>query len=241
MARHYSEAVIYLPDGFVAASPLEIAETPSTRAEVGLPEDAFVFCCFNALHKIGPAVFDVWMDVLKQTPGSVLWLYEGDSEVGRHNLRAEAARRGVDPARLVFAARRPMPEYLAQHRLADLFLDAFIYNAGTTAACALQAGLPVLTRPGHTFLSRMGASLVAAAGLPEMSCESTEDYAARAVHLATHPADLAALRRKLAAARPAAPLFDLPRFARSLERAYRMLWQDYIDGRTPRSFDVPSA
>jgi len=238
-AAHYSETRVYLPDTFVPTAAMPVADTPSTRAEVGLPEGAFVFASFNTHHKIDPACFGAWMRILERVPESVLWLYQGGTEAARANLRAAAGNLGIDPERLVFAPRLPMAENLARHRLADLFLDTFEYNAGATAVNALALGLPVLTKPGGRYLSRMGASLNRAAGLPDLVCDTAEAYEAAAVRLATEPRALADIRRRLADARTTpAPLFDTPRFARSLEAAFRLMVRAHHDGPLPRTLRV---
>jgi len=239
VATHFSEAIVYLPECFVATAPPVQSKAPLTRADCGLPEDGFVFCCFNAHHKIDPGVFDLWMRVLGRVPGSVLWLYEGECASARDNLRREAEAHGVAADRLIFARRRAMPEYVSQHRLADLFLDTFVYNAGTTAVCALGAGLPVLTRPGESYLARMGASLVRAAGLPELVCEDAAAYEERAATLATHPHRARALRDKLATRQASAALFDVPRWVCHLEAAFRMMWRNHVEKTVPRTCFVP--
>jgi protein O-GlcNAc transferase len=208
------------------------------RSDFGLPEDAFVYCCMNSLHKLDPATFDVWMRVLARVPDSLLWLFEGTTETGKQNLLREARQRGVEPERIRFAGKLPLSEYLARYRLADLFLDTFAYNAGATAIGALQAGLPVLTRPGGTYFSRMGASICSAAGLPDLVCASAEEYEERAVEFGSNPIALDALRRRLVATRESAPLFDLARTARNLERAYRMMWNDHRAGVAPQPHRV---
>lgn len=239
-ADDFSETIVRLPDGFAVASapPTEVATgEPPSRAELGLPEDGFVFCCMNGLHKLDATCFDAWMRILSRVPGSVLWLPAG-APTARENLEREALARGIDPARLRLAARVPLADYLARYRRADLFLDTFAYNAGATAAGALRAGLPVLTKPGTSFMSRMGASLCAAAGIPEMVCADLHGYEERAVALATRPDELAALRRQLADARDTAPLFDARGFARQLEAAYRAIWKHHHDGSSARSIEV---
>lgn len=239
IAAHFSEAIIYMPHTFAVGSRFDVAQRTPTRAECGLPDEAFVYCCFNRFHKIDPQVFAAWMEILERVPQGVLWLYAGESAEGRANLRHEAERAGVEPDRLVFAARTGQPDYLARYRLADLLLDTFVYNGGATTIGALWAGLPVLTRCGTTFLSRMGASLCRAAGLDSMVCSNTADYVDRAVELASQRRRLADLRRGLIAHRSTLPLFDTPRFVRQLERAYTLLWADAVAGVGPRPFDVP--
>ena len=199
----YSEKVIWLPDSYqVNDDKRLISEHTPGRLACGLPEQAFVYCCFNNPFKLNPGMFDIWMRLLKAAEGSVLWLFEGSSsssaDICRENLCREAATRGVARDRLVFAAKTNLPDHLARHRLADLFLDTLPYNAHTTASDALWAGLPVVTCLGSTFAGRVSASLLNAAGLPELVAHSLEDYEALARDLARDPAWLAAMRAKLA-------------------------------------------
>jgi predicted O-linked N-acetylglucosamine transferase (SPINDLY family) len=196
-----------------------IAAGGSTRAENGLPDDAFVFCCFNNSFKITPQVFDSWMRILAQAPGSVLWLFSYAAPVER-NLRAAAKARGIDPQRLVFARTLPLPEHLARHRAADLFLDTLPYNAHTTASDALWAGLPVLTLMGETFASRVAASLLTAAGVPELIAPSRAEYESMAVGLYKDKATLQALRSKIEANRLNCALFDPALYTRNLETLF---------------------
>ena len=184
--QHYAEKIVYLPDSYqVNDRKRRISDKEFTRAELGLPPTGFVFCCFNNNFKITPNTFNGWMRILKQVEGSVLWLLE-DNETAANNLRREAEARGVEPARLVFARRMPLPEHLARHRAADLFIDTLPYNAHTTASDALWAGLPVLTRIGESFAGRVAASLLNAVGLPELITATQEQYEAMAVALALH-------------------------------------------------------
>ena len=227
--EHYSERIIYLPSYQANAAGRAIADRRFTRAELGLPASGFVFCCFNLNFKLTPATFESWMRILARVPASVLLLYAA-TPAAEGNLRREAIRNGIDPARIVFAGRLPAPEYLARYRAADLFLDTLPYNAGTTASDALWAGLPVLTRIGETFASRVAASLLQAIGLPELVTTTQEEYEALAVNLASHPARLADLRQRLAVNRHATRLFDTPEFTRNLETAYTRIQQRYLDG-----------
>ena len=221
----YAEKIAYLPDTYQPNDTRRpISERIFTRAELGLPEQGFAFCCFNSTYKITPEVFDDWMAILGQVPGSVLWLLQ-TSALAMANLRREAEQRGIAGDRLVFAKRMPLPEdHLARHRLADLFLDTLPYNAHVTTTDALWAGLPVLTRIGETFAGRVAASFLRAIGLPELITTSRQAYRERAVELARNPGQLQALRRKLAANRSTAPLFDMDRFARHLEAAYEAMY-----------------
>ena len=237
---HYSEAVVYLPDTYQCNDfKRPIAEHTPTRAEAFLPQSGFVFCCFNASFKITPEIFDIWMRLLRETPGSVLWLLE-NSEAAR-NLKREAQARGVAPERLVFAPRMKAAEHLARHRLADLFLDTLPYGAHTTASDALWSGLPVVTCLGTTFAGRVGASLLRAAGLPELVTGSPEAYEALALKLAREPATLARIKAKLARDRGTLALFDTRRMTRNLEAAYHEMWERRQRGEAPAHFTVARA
>jgi protein O-GlcNAc transferase len=236
---HYSESVAYLPECYqVNDDRRVIAEVTPTRGELGLPPDGFVFCCFNNHYKITPAIFAVWMQLLQQVPGSVLWLLE-DNHAAARNLRREAQDGGVSAERLVFASRLGAAEHLARQRLADLFLDTLPYNAHTTASDALWAGLPVLTCLGNAFPGRVAASLLEAIGLSELITHTLEEYAARAMELASDPGQLGALRVRLARNRGNHPLFDTGRFCRHLEAAYTVMWGRHREGLRPESFAVP--
>jgi predicted O-linked N-acetylglucosamine transferase (SPINDLY family) len=219
--EHYAEKIVCLPH-YQVNSKRQIDASPSTRAQFGLPATGFVFCCFNACFKLVPATFASWMRILDRVPGSVLFLYAEHAQTER-NLRREAARAGADPARLHFGGRLPVPEYLARYRAADLFLDTAPYNAGTTASDALWAGLPVLTRAGSTFSSRIAASTLCAVGLPELITHGEAEYERRAVELASSGDEIGALKRKLDRVRASAPLFDTARFTRTLEKAYCLM------------------
>jgi protein O-GlcNAc transferase len=236
----YAEKIATLPDSYQANHYRDerfALGDAGTRADAGLPEGAFVFCCFNNNYKITPDAFDLWMRILKQSELSVLWLLE-DNATAAASLRREAAARAVDPARLVFAPRLPLREHLARHRLADLFLDTVPYNAHTTAADALWAGLPVLTRLGETFASRVAASLLRAIDLPELVAATPQAYEALAVELATDPEKLSAIKDKLARNRLTAPLFDTARFTRHLEAAYAAMAVRDQEGLAPEHIDV---
>jgi predicted O-linked N-acetylglucosamine transferase (SPINDLY family) len=198
---------------------------------MALPAGGFVFCCFNNNCKITPDTFSGWMRILSRVDGSVLWLLADNAAAA--NLRKEAARRGVDPARLVFAERMPIAEHLARQWLADLFLDTSPYNAHTTASDALWAGLPVLTLMTRAFAGRVAASLLNAVGLSELVTTSQRDYEAAAIGLATDRPRLAALTAKLGANRGTAPLFDTAAFAAHLERAYTQIFAWQQAGRPP--------
>ena len=182
-------------------------------------------------------MFTRWCRILERVPGSVLWLL-GDNPWAIENLRREAASRGIDPARLVFAPRASLPDHLARHRLADLFLDTLPYNAHTTASDALWTGLPIVTCAGRSFPARVAGSLLHAIGLPELVTDSLDDYKAKAIDLALRSEALAAVREKLARNRLAEPLFDTVRYCRDIESAYLRMWSLWQDGEPPQSFAV---
>jgi len=202
-----------------------------------LPATGFVFCCFNNSYKITPRSFDGWMRILHRVEGSALWLFDAGPDAA-DNLRGEASRRGVDPARLIFGTRLPLADHLARLRAADLFIDTLPYNAHTTASDALWAGLPVLTCTGEAFASRVGASLLNAIGLPEQIASSQQEYEDLAVALALDPRRLSAIREKLSQNRLTTPLFDTRRFARHLESAYSIIHERHQGGLPPEHFDV---
>jgi len=237
-AKFFTEKMAYLPNSyFMFDNQQEISAQKLSREELGLPVQGFVFCCHNTNYKITPLDFDIWMRLLKRVNGSVLWLYKS-SEAVAANLRKEAEARDVNPDRLVFATLAPNAVYLARYRMADLFLDTVFYNAQTTAAEALWAGLPVLTCQGETMTSRVAAGLLTAAGLEELITGSPQEYEERAYHLATHADDLRQIREKIAANRLSLSIFDTERQVRNLEAAYRAMWQRYETGQAPETFQV---
>jgi predicted O-linked N-acetylglucosamine transferase (SPINDLY family) len=207
------------------------------RADAGLPDDAFVYCCFNNSYKITPATFDSWMRVLARVHGSVLWLLQGDP-VAAANLRREAQSRGIDGGRLLFARHLPPDEHLARHALADLFLDTLPYNAHTTASDALWAGLPVLTLIGSTFAGRVGASLLTAVGLPDLVASTAAEYEALAVALAGDRRRLASYRERLQRGAAGSRLFDTRRFTKHLESAFALMVERQREGLPPEHFAI---
>ena len=235
---HFTEKPVLLPHSYqVNDSQRRISDRVFTREEVGLPAQGFVFCCFNNNYKILPATFDSWMRVLQAVPGSVLWLFEDNAGAARR-LKEQAQRRGVDPARLVFAPRLPLDEHLARHRLADLFLDTLPCNAHTTTSDALWAGLPVLTQLGNAFAGRVAASLLRAVGLPELVTTTPAEYEARAIELANDADQLQALRQRLQANRASSPLFNATLFARHIEAAYLAMDERQLQGLPPQAIEI---
>lgn len=236
MSHAYTEKIVHLPNSFLPNDAgREIAASVCTREQCRLPPGAFVFCCFNNSYKITPPVFDTWMRILERVEDGILWLSE-HHPAATNNLRREAARRGIDPARLLFAPRVPsQPEYLARMRVADLFLDTLPYNAHTTAIDALWAGLPVLTRLGQGFAARVAGSLLNAVDLPELVTSTVAEYENLAVDLAKNRDRLAAIRGRLAANRLTAPLFDTALFTSHLESAYRRMHERHRAGLPPEA------
>ena len=236
---HYSENVIYMPNSYQPNDiRRRIAATTSSRADFGLPETGFVFSCFNNSYKIGVAEFDIWMRLLQRVEGSVLWLLTGNVEL-QQNLRKEAALRDVAPDRLVFSGKISYEQHLGRHKHANLFLDTFNYNAHTTTSDALWAGLPVVTKPGRQFSSRVAASLLKAIGLPELICDTQEDYEHTALYLATNPDVLRKVRDRLSANRFREPLFDTIRYTRNFETGLDLAYDRYLTGKPPCDIIIP--
>jgi predicted O-linked N-acetylglucosamine transferase (SPINDLY family) len=229
---YYSEKVLRLPCYQPNDRKRKVAAAKPRRSEEGLPDGAFVFCSLNGAQKITPEVFAQWMQILTHTPNSVLWLLSDSAETnGRLNLFAQQA--GVNPNRLIFASKKPNPLHVARYALADLFLDNTPYGAHTTAADALWMGLPVLTAPGKSFASRVCASLVTAAGLAELVCNSESEYIARAIELGCDQERARQLKRKLLANRKTCLLFDTPKLVAELENLYRGMHADFEAGAIP--------
>lgn len=221
----YAERIVYLPHSYLLSDrSRSIAEEVFTRSQLQLPERGFVFCCFNNVYKITAATFDSWMRILQRVEGSVLWL-KAERPLVIANLRREAEHRGVSASRLIFAESMPLPQHLARHRAADLFLDTFPYGAHSTASDALWTGLPIITRTGQSFASRVAASLLSAVNMPELAAETEQQYEALAVEIATDEGRLALLKSRLDGARRSAPLFDTPRTARAIEEVFRLIYE----------------
>ena len=236
--QHYSENVIYLPHSYQPNDDQrQIAQTNTTRADFRLPDKAFVFCCFNNNYKISPREFDIWMRILSQKAGSVLWLLKSN-KWAEGNLCKEAQVRGIDPDRLVFAERLPHAEHLARHKHANLFIDTFNYNAHTTASDALWAGLPVITKQGNQFAARVAASLLNAVGLPELIATTEADYEALIMEFANNPGKLTAIKDKLAVNRLTQPLFDTKRYTRNFESGLQKVYNLYFEGEAPQDIWV---
>jgi predicted O-linked N-acetylglucosamine transferase (SPINDLY family) len=238
----YTEQVVYVPELFSANDvSRQVSSRQFTRGEMGLPESGVVYCSFNNAYKFNPKMFDVWMRVLQQVPGSVLWLQGGGQEKVKENLRREAVARGVDPTRLVFANKlESMGEHLARHRLADVFLDTLPFNAQTTAVDALWAGLPVLTCLGESSFGRIAGSVLMALGMPELVAASLQEYEAQAVRIGLDSGYARELKEKLERNKKEAPLFDTTRLTRHMESAYEQMHERARQGLETQGFEVES-
>jgi uncharacterized protein (TIGR03032 family) len=244
LAPTFTETCLYLPETYqlncYPYPDADLAPTTSKaqlKSQNALPAEAFVFCCFNKSQKIEPSVFSAWMRILAQVPNSVLWLLS-ENPVAEANLQTAARAAGIDPARLIFAARVAKADHLRRHRCADLFLDTLHYNAHVTASDSLWAGVPILTVLGNTFASRVAASLLTAAGLPDLITPDLAAYEQLGVRLATHPTELQQLKEQLIRQRSASPLFDTARRVRYLEAGYRLIWQQHQAGSPPTEMHV---
>ncbi len=210
-----------------------VADHRPTRTEAGLPEDAFVFCCFNGTHKITKFTFERWLEILKRVPDSVLWLLSG-AELSHGNLKTYAEAHGVDPERIIFAPKLANPHHLARYPLADLFLDTTPYGAHTTCSDAMWMGVPVLTLSGRSFAARVCGSLVRAAGLPELVTEKPQDFVDQAVAIGRDRARLEGYKAKLKANRDTCTLFDMENLVKGLEASYARMWKEFRDGQLPQ-------
>lgn len=240
--KFYTEKFVYLPDCYQANDNLlEISDEVITKEEEGLPEDKFIFCSFNQTYKVEPVMFDVWMNILKRVPESVLWLYSGSAYrdgLAVDNLMKEAEKRRVDKSRLIFAQGRKIGKHLKRTALADLALDTRLYNGGTVTSQTLWAGVPVLTLQGDHFSSRMASSILNSVGLNKLVTKSLKEYEDMAVDLANNPDKVRSLKEELQANRKNCPLFDTEKFTKNLEKSYKLMWDNYINERSVASFKV---
>jgi predicted O-linked N-acetylglucosamine transferase (SPINDLY family) len=236
----YSESIIHLPHSYqVNDNTRVISESTITKLEMGLPEKGFVFCCFNNNYKISSIEFNIWMRLLKEIKGSILWLLKSNKNAER-KLRAEAASRGISADRLVFAKHVPSAEHLARHRLADLFIDTFNVNAHTTASDALWAGLPIVTKLGNGFAARVAGSLLTAIDLTELITKTNQQYEELILELAKNPTRLAEIKKKLAMNRLSKPLFNTELFTKYLEDGYQQAYARYFYDLDPDTIIVSS-
>jgi predicted O-linked N-acetylglucosamine transferase (SPINDLY family) len=227
---YYSEKVLRLPCYQPNGKLYPVPALQPSRIDLGLPETGVVYCCFNGSVKITEQMFTRWSVILSTVPGSVLWLRGSPDDDFAIRLRAEAVRRGLAPERLVFLSFRSNTEYLGCHRHADVFLDTFPYGAHTTASDSLRMGVPIVTLAGMSFASRVCGSLSRAAGLPDLICETPEDYVHKAIALGNNPTYLAAIKQKLVTSLPSCDLFNAPKLVSALEGLFDTMWADYRDG-----------
>ncbi len=230
--KFYSERVVRLPCYQPNDRKRIVAQPGPTRAQENLPEDKFVYCCLNGMQKLNAETFQSWLTILHHVPNSVLWLLAGTTETNQR-LSDMAKAAGIEPTRLIFADKRANPEHVARYALGDLFLDTFPYGAHTTAADALWVGTPIVTLPGKSFASKVCASLLKAAGMPDLICSSRESYTREAIVIGQNPDRAKALRARLLANRDTCTLFDSPKLVRHLEDLYRGMWQDFVSGNLP--------
>ena len=236
--KNYSEKIIYLPNTYqVNDSTRRISEKTFTREDFGLPKNAFVFCCFNKQYKFTPNIFDSWMRLLKKIEGSVLWLLEDNIQTSE-NLMKEAEIRGVNSNRLIFAKNLPMQEHLARHKLSNLFIDTFPYGAHTTCSDALRSGLPVLTRKGNSFASRVASSLLNAINLEELITHSEKEYENLAIELALNSDKLSKIKEKLATNINTKPLFNTKLFTKNIESAYKIVYEKYLNNLPTENIEI---
>ena len=234
----YSEKIIYLPGSYqVNDSKRKASSRVFTRAELGLPDKGFIFCCFNNNYKITGDIFDSWTKILNNVQGSVLWLLE-DNPYSRENILKEALARGLSHNRIIFGKRMEHSEHLARHQLADLSLDTLPYNAHTTSSDSLRVGVPVLTLAGKSFASRVGASLLNAVGLPELTTHSYEDYESLAIKLAIDSEMFLQIREKLRKNLETEPLFNTTLYTRNLESSFEKIYQRLCSNLPPEHIHI---
>jgi protein O-GlcNAc transferase len=242
--KYYDEKFVYMPDCYQANdNDLEISEEEITRESEGLPEDKLIFCSLNQTYKFEPVMFEVWMNILKKVPKSVLWLYKGsifkDDNLAMENLKKEAKEKGVDPSRLIFAEpMTPISKHLKRTSLADIALDTRLYNGGTVTSQTLWAGVPVITIQGKVFQSRMASSILNAIGLKDMVTSSLKEYEELAVKLATNKEKLKEVKSRLEKNKHSKPLYNTELFTSNLEKAYREMWYSYCDGKPVNQIDL---
>ena len=236
--KYYSEKIIYLPNTYQARdSSLKISDKIFKREELGLPKNAFVFCCFNQNNKITPNIFDIWMRILKTVDKSVLWLLE-DNSIAVKNLRKEAKKRKIDPKRIIFAKRMSMTNHFARHKCADLFIDTFPYGAHTTCSDSLWAGLPIVTLMGKSFASRVGGSLLNAINLEELITITEKEYEKLIMELANNSYRLKEIRNKLHKNRFTEPLFDTKLYTKNIELAYTKIYEKHLNKLPAKNIDI---
>ncbi|NCQ40911.1 MAG: hypothetical protein GW795_03220, partial [Cyanobacteria bacterium] len=236
--KYFTEKFIYMPHCYLVNDGRQAISTAAlTKADYGLPEDKFIYCCFNNPYKIEPDIFAIWMNILKAVPNSVLWLlyaYPDEQVI----LREYAKQQGINPKRIIFAGKLKKSKHLKRLQLADLFLDTYIVGAHTTASDSLWAGVPILTCTGDRFISRVCTSMLAVQGLTALITKDLEEYQQKAIYYGTHPEQIKSLKQEIQAANRNKPLFNTPQFADELTRAYQLVWERYCEGLPPDNIEV---
>ena len=236
--KYYSEKIIYLPNTYQPRdSKQKISNKIYKKEDVGLPENSFVFCCFNQNYKITPNIFSIWMKLLKRIDNSVLWLLE-ENQTASSNLKKEAEKKGIKSDRIIFAKRMEQSEHFARHKLADIFVDTFPYNAHTTCSDALWSDLPVITLAGQSFASRVGASILNAIDLKELITTTEEEYENLLFKLATNKEELEKIKNKLKKNKIKKPLFDTKLYTKNLETAYTEIYEIYSSGSEVKNINI---
>ena len=231
--KFFSEKIIYLPNSYQPSEKnRKLSIKNLNRKDLNLPDDNFIFCCFNTNTKILPSVFKLWIDILKRVPKSILWLISDKSDV-KKNLKLEFKKKNIEPERIIFSDKLHISEHLARIKFADLFLDTFPYNAHTSCSDSIWAGLPVLTLEGDSFQSRVASSLLKTSGLNELIAKNKDEYIRKAVHIANNKEHLNYLKNKLINSRESNPLFDNKSFANNIEKAYLIVLEKYFNKEDP--------
>jgi predicted O-linked N-acetylglucosamine transferase (SPINDLY family) len=236
--KHYQEKIIFLPHSYQPnCLERDIANTQLSWKQFGLPENSIVFCCFNSNHKITPQIFDAWMTILRNVNHSILWLHVSD-ETAKNNLLTEAIKRNIEAGRIIFAQTVDVEEHLPRLRLADIFLDTYPYNAHTTASDALRMGLPIITLRGHSFVSRVAASLLSSIGMDQLIASSLEDYISMAIHLASDKNKLSELKNEINRAVTEGSLFNSDNYTNNYETSLIAAYQNFVKNNEPRDIKV---
>ncbi len=236
--QYYSESIIYMPYTYQVNTVNKTIQNPlPARKEYNIPKDAFAFCCFNQNDKFDTETVTLWMKILSQVPGSVLWIWGNYENIGK-KIKAFGEQFGIQPGRLIVSPTEPNPRHLARIQLADLFLDTLYYNAHTSCSDALRVGLPVLTSPGKTFASRVAASLLKLVKGDALIAKSPEDYVEKAVYYANHPEKLKIVREKILRNLPASHIYDPKLFAAHLDQAFIQIWERHLSGKKPQDLRI---
>ena len=236
--KFYSEKIIYLPDVYQPNEELkELSHGFKDKKSVGLPEDSFIFCCFNGHQKINLEIFQSWMRILKKKEKSILWLLR-DNKFSENNLKKEANNFGINPSRLVFAEKLEINQHLSRLKFADLFLDTYPYGAHTTCSNALRMGLPVVTLAGDSFASRVSASLLNSINLNELITDNLENYEKLATDISSDEKLFIEIKNKIKLQIKRSNLFKPKVFTKNLEKAFKLIYENYLEGNNPKNIEL---